>query len=111
MQIYQHTAVTALQQGQQIIIRSSKGKVSAKHVVLAGNVYLSEIAPQLAPKLAKRIMPVATYIIATEPIDTKIAKQLIPKNAAVCDTNFDLDYFRLSAPTQIRPAHHLWRAN
>ena len=83
VQIYQHTAVTALQQGEQIIIRSSKGKVSAKHVVLAGNVYLSEIAPQLAPKLAKRIMPVATYIIATEPIDTKIAKQLIPKNAAV----------------------------
>ena len=69
--------------------------------MLAGNVYLSEIAPQLAPKLAKRIMPVGTYIIATEPIDTKIAKQLIPTNAAVCDTNFDLDYFRLSAPTQI----------
>ena len=101
VQIYQHTAVTAMQQGERVTLRSSKGKVSAKYVVLAGNVYLSEIAPQLAPKIAKRIMPVGTYIIATEPIDTKLAKQLMPTNAAVCDTNFDLDYFRLSAPTQI----------
>ena len=66
-------------------------------MVLAGNMYLPEIAPNLAPKITKRIMPVGTYIIGTKPLNSQLVKQLMPKNVAVCDTNFDLDYFRLSA--------------
>jgi gamma-glutamylputrescine oxidase len=96
VQIYQHSAVTQMQQGENVVLTTNKGKVTAKFVVLAGNMYLPEIAPELAPKLAKRIMPVGTYIIGTEPIDAKLAAQLIPKNTAVCDTNFVLDYFRFS---------------
>jgi gamma-glutamylputrescine oxidase len=100
VQIYQHSAVTHMQQGENVVLTTSKGKVTAKFVVLAGNMYLPEIAPELAPKLAKRIMPVGTYIIGTEPIDAKLAAQLIPKNTAVCDTNFVLDYFRFSGQRQ-----------
>jgi gamma-glutamylputrescine oxidase len=100
VQIYQHSAVTQMQQGENVVLTTNKGKVTAKFVVLAGNMYLPEIAPELAPKLAKRIMPVGTYIIGTEPIDAKLAAQLIPKNTAVCDTNFVLDYFRFSGQRQ-----------
>ena len=96
VQIFQHSAVTAMQQGESVILRSQRGQVKAKFVVLAGNMYLPEIAPQLAPKIANRIMPVGTYIIGTEPIESSLAARLIPSNAAVCDTNFVLDYFRLS---------------
>ena len=96
VKIFQHSAVTALQQGETIVLTTKKAKVTAQFVVLAGNVYLPEVAPQLAPNLAKRIMPVGTYIIGTEPITAKLAAQLIPKNTAVCDTNFILDYFRFS---------------
>ncbi len=96
VQIYQHSAVTDMQQGETVILNTSQGKVTAKFVVLAGNMYLPEISPNLAPKIAKRIMPVGTYIIGTEPIDARLAGQLIPKNTAVCDNNFDLDYFRFS---------------
>ena len=85
VQIYQHSAVTQMQQGETIILRTEKGSVKAKFVVLAGNIYLPEIAPEIAPKLAQRIMPVGTYIIGTEPIDKKLAAQLIPKNTAVCE--------------------------
>ena len=96
VQIFQRSAVTAMQQGESVILRSQRGQVKAKFVVLAGNMYLPEIAPQLAPKIANRIMPVGTYIIGTEPIESSLAARLIPSNAAVCDTNFVLDYFRLS---------------
>ena len=96
VQIYQHSAVTAMQQGETVLLSTLQSKVKAKFVVLAGNIYLPEIAPQLAPKIAKRIMPVGTYIIGTEPIESSLAAKLIPSNAAVCDTNFVLDYFRLS---------------
>ena len=96
VQIYQNSAVTQLQQGETVKLQTEAGAVKAKFVVLAGNIFLPEIAPKLAPNLGKRIMPVGTYIIGTEPIDEKLAAKLIPKNCAVCDTNFVLDYFRLS---------------
>jgi gamma-glutamylputrescine oxidase len=96
VQIFQHSAATQMQQGDSVTLTTDKGSVKAKFVVLAGNMYLPEVSPKLAPSLAKRIMPVGTYIIATEPIEANLAAKLMPKNAAVCDTNFVLDYFRLS---------------
>jgi gamma-glutamylputrescine oxidase len=102
VQIFQNSAVTAMQQGntsesKSTNLQTETGSVNAKFVVLAGNVYLPEISPKLAPSLADRIMPVGTYIIATEPIQPSLAVKLIPTNSAVCDTNFVLDYFRFSA--------------
>ena len=97
VQIFTNSPVIKMQQGETVKLHTETGSVNAKFVVLAGNMYLPEIAPELAPALAKRIMPVGTYIIATEPIDEKLAAKLLPKNTAVCDTNFVLDYFRFSA--------------
>ncbi|KAF4530467.1 hypothetical protein B566_EDAN018614 [Ephemera danica] len=42
-------------------------------------------------------MPVGTYIACTEPLGPELACALIPCGAAVCDTNFVLDYFRTTA--------------
>ncbi|MGB4811275.1 MAG: FAD-binding oxidoreductase [Methylophilaceae bacterium] len=97
VQTFTQSAVTSLRQGETAQLTTANGLVKAKFVVLAGNMYLPEISPTLAPSLNKRIMPVGTYIIATEPIDAHLAATLIPSNAAICDTNFILDYFRFSA--------------
>jgi gamma-glutamylputrescine oxidase len=67
--------------------------VRARFVVLSGNVYLGDTAPTLKSK----IMAVATYIVATEPLGAERARTLIRNNAAVSDMNWVLDYFRLSA--------------
>jgi gamma-glutamylputrescine oxidase len=101
VRIFQHSAVKQMQQGDSVTLTTDKGTVKAKFVVLAGNMYLPEFSPKLAPTIAKRIMPVGTYIIATEPIKANLAAKLIPKNSAVCDTNFVLDYFRLSAESKL----------
>jgi len=42
-------------------------------------------------------MPVGTYVVATPPLAADLCASLLPQNAAVCDNNFALDYFRLSA--------------
>ena len=97
VRIFQHSPVQSMQQGEVVKLHTETGTVKAKFVVLAGNMYLPEVSPKLAPALAKRIMPVGTYMIATEPIDAKIAAKLIPTKAAVCDSNFVLDYFRFAA--------------
>ena len=72
------------------LVRTQDGQVQAKKVLLAGNVYLDHVAPMLRPK----IMPVGTYIGTTTPLPIERINALIPSRAAVCDTNFVLDYFR-----------------
>jgi len=79
--------------GAAVQVRTPTGKVRCQHLVLCGNVYLGETAPELTSK----IMAVATYIVATEPLGAIRARGLIANNAAVSDMNWVLDYFRLSA--------------
>jgi gamma-glutamylputrescine oxidase len=74
-------------------IRTAHGEVRSRQLVLCGNVYLADTAPALK----SRIMAVATYIVATEPLGAQRARALISNNAAVSDMNWVLDYFRLSA--------------
>ena len=104
VRIYQNSPAIAMQQGlnaNTTHLQTDAGSVRAKFVVLAGNMYLPEVSPKLAPSLASRIMPVGTYIIGSEPIEPALKAQLIPSNAAVCDTNFVLDYFRFSADNRM----------
>ncbi len=97
VELYEHSAVTGLLRGQRPVVSTARGQVTASHVVLAGNCMLPEFGPQVAPDIAPRVMPVGTYIIGTEPLPPELCARLIPSNAAVCDNNFVLDYFRFSA--------------
>jgi gamma-glutamylputrescine oxidase len=62
-------------------------------LVLCGNAYIGAVAPTLA----RRILGVGTYIIATEPLGEERLRALLPSNAAIADINWILDYFRRSA--------------
>ncbi|CAG9261870.1 gamma-glutamylputrescine oxidase [Burkholderia diffusa] len=73
-------------------VRCARGHVDARYVVLAGNAYLG----RLAPSLARKIIPVATYLIATEPLGEARAAETMPADAAISDCNSALDYFRLT---------------
>ncbi|MDP8984236.1 MAG: FAD-binding oxidoreductase [Pseudomonadota bacterium] len=74
----------------EVSVHTAHGTVRCKHLVLCGNVYLGAVAPPLA----RRILGVGTYIVATEPLDAAQARALLPSNAAVADMNWILDYFR-----------------
>lgn len=78
-------------------VRTAQGEVRAHFVLLAGNVHLGRVAPALA----RRVMPVGTYIIATEPLGAERAAALIPSRACVSDSQFVLDYYRLSADERL----------
>jgi len=97
VKIFEKSAVTALERGAVLRARTPQGSVNAKFVVLAGNCTLPEYGPKVAPELTPRIMPVGIYMISTAPLPEALCRQLIPSNAAVCDNNFILDYFRFSA--------------
>ena len=62
------------------------------HVVVCANAHLDG----LERTMMRRIMPVVSYIVATEPLGEDRARALLPGNAAVADMNVLVDYFRLS---------------
>jgi gamma-glutamylputrescine oxidase len=93
VQIYERSKVTRLTQSDPATVVTPLGSVKARFVVLCCNAYLDD----LAPTLRARIMPVGTYIVATEPLGEARITELIRQNIAVTDTNFVLDYFRRSA--------------
>jgi gamma-glutamylputrescine oxidase len=74
-------------------LMTAQGDLHCRHVVFAGNASLGATVPSLA----RRIMPVGTYIVATEPLGEAAARALLPENTAVTDINWVLDYFRRSS--------------
>ena len=97
VQIFEKSAVLAMERGATVTARTAQGQVRGKFALLSGNCTLPAYGPAVAPELAARAMPVGTYIVGTAPMDAERAAALLPQNAAVCDNNFVLDYFRLSA--------------
>ena len=61
--------------------------------MLACNGYLDA----LDPGMGARMMPINNFILATEPLGEARARALIPRDIAVVDTRFVVNYFRLSA--------------
>ena len=90
--IHEGTKVRALEQDTGTpLLRCAKGfTVRAGQVLLAGNADLRG----LVPSLQRRIMPVGSCIVVTDPLESGVMDSLIPSRSAVCDNNFLLDYFR-----------------
>jgi gamma-glutamylputrescine oxidase len=77
---------------EQGVVTTARGRVTAAHVLVACNGYLGRLVPAIAPN----IMPINSYIVATEPLGN-MARTLIPGDVAVADTRFVVNYYRLSA--------------
>lgn len=93
VRILEQSKVTQLVRGDRPAFKTAEGEVRCDFAVLAGNAYVHGIVPELDDK----IMPVGTYIGATEPLGEARAKALIGNDMAVADVNWALDYFRLSS--------------
>ncbi len=91
--IFESSNVIRIRPGESPVVETARGRVKAQYVVLCCNAYVGE----LAPSLRSRIMPVGTYIVATERLGEARISELIRRNIAVSDVNFVLDYFRRSA--------------
>jgi glycine/D-amino acid oxidase-like deaminating enzyme len=73
-------------------VRTTRGTVQADQVVIATNGYTGD----LTPELKRRVVPLASHIIATEELDPAIAASLIPKGRTLSDTRRVLCYYRMS---------------
>ena len=75
---------------------TAHGSVRARHVVVAGGGHLHG----LVPALERAMLPVATYVMVTEPLGD-VLRELIPSRAAIYDTRFAFDYYRALPDTRL----------
>ena len=83
--------------GAEFRLRTARGEVRARDVVIATNGYTAN----LTPWLQRRVIPIGSYIIATEALTPEQMKRLMPKNRIVSDTRKVVFYYRAS-PDQRR---------
>ncbi len=92
--IHEESMVVGIDHGVTARVRTAGGaSVRAKYVALCCNAFIDE---KISRHLRDRIMPVGTYIIATERLGRARLEALVRENVAVSDVNFVLDYFRCS---------------
>lgn len=104
--IYERAEVHQITKGDPAIVATNKARITARHVIIAGNGYL----PNLERKVAARVMPLNSFICATEPLGDRVA-DIMGQDVAVNDSQFVVNYFRLSEDGRLlfggRPSYRI----
>jgi glycine/D-amino acid oxidase-like deaminating enzyme len=82
-----------IRRGDRWTVETADGRLDAGEVVVATNGY----SGTLVPWLARRVVPVGSFIVATAPLDPALAAALIPRRRVLSDTRNLLHYFRISS--------------
>jgi glycine/D-amino acid oxidase-like deaminating enzyme len=83
-------------EGPGFLVETPKGAIAAANVVVATNGYTRGITPWLQ----RRVIPIGSYIIATEPLPRDAMARLMPKDRIVSDTRKVVYYYRASPDGQ-----------
>ena len=97
VRLFEDSQVTHIDYGAEVRVRTAKGSVRAKTLVIGCNAYQNSLNDYLDGK----VLPAGSYVIATEPLPADLAHELLPQNMAVCDQRVALDYYRLSADNRL----------
>lgn len=83
------------------VVQTPNGQVHARALVLATNAYTGEFARDLAPDVARQVVPVLSWQMATTPLSDDARKLIIPGRQAVSDTHGELYFFRYDARNRL----------
>jgi gamma-glutamylputrescine oxidase len=87
--IFERTEVESVTDGARVILRTPRGQVQAGHVIVAGNGYL----PNILPAVNRKVMPINSFIAATEPLPERW-QEVLARDIAVADSKFVVNYYR-----------------
>ncbi len=95
--LYDHTRVekveaTSFNGAHKFRVQTSRRAISAREVILASGAYTTAATPALR----KKIIPIGSYIIATEILPAGLARELGPRNRMIYDSKHFLYYYRLT---------------
>jgi glycine/D-amino acid oxidase-like deaminating enzyme len=87
--------------GDRWIVRTPRGRIRAGGLLLATNAYTGEISKRLAPSIAKQVVPVLSWQMATLPLDDDVRRHVLPGRQALSDTRGDLHFARYDARNRL----------
>jgi glycine/D-amino acid oxidase-like deaminating enzyme len=91
--LHSHAAARAIRrEGERFVIDTPRGRVLAKEVIVATNGYTDSTIPYLQ----HRIVPVRSYIVATEELPEATMREITPHRRMMSDSRRELSYFRPS---------------
>ena len=93
--LYDHTRVVDVKSevgNRRFRVTTTRGSVLAREVFLASGAYTTSATPALL----KRVIPIGSYIIATEVLPADLAHELSPRNRMIYDSKHFLYYYRLT---------------
>jgi len=93
--IYENTEVRRVDEGPPALVQCKQGRIRADQVVFGCNGYLGD----LCARVAKRVMPINNFIVATAPLPDTSA--IMSRDIAVADSKFVVNYFRLSPDNRL----------
>ena len=79
------------------VVTTADGEIAGRALILATNAYTGEFAKQLAPDIAREVMPVRSWQMATEPLSSAARQTIIPGRQAMSDTHGELYFARYDA--------------
>jgi glycine/D-amino acid oxidase-like deaminating enzyme len=80
--------------GDKWIVKTAKGEIAGRALVLATNAYSGEFSKSLAPEIAHEVMPMLSWQMATQPLSDNVRKTIIPGRQAMSDTHGELYFAR-----------------
>ena len=97
VRVHEASKVTGITRaGAQWRLDTAQGQVSTREVVVCCGGYLEA----LYPRLSRAVLPIATYVMVTEPLGERLHGAL-RTGAAIYDTRFAFDYYRPLADTRL----------
>ncbi|MGH6707707.1 MAG: NAD(P)/FAD-dependent oxidoreductase [Bradyrhizobium sp.] len=83
------------------VVKTERGEISGRALVVATNAYSGEFSKSLVPDMAHEVMPVLSWQMSTQPLSDNVRKTIIPGRQALSDTHGELYFARYDARNRL----------
>jgi glycine/D-amino acid oxidase-like deaminating enzyme len=83
------------------IVKTEKGEISGRALIVATNAYSGEFSKSLVPDIAREVLPVLSWQMSTQPLSDNVRKTIIPGRQAMSDTHGELYFARYDARNRL----------
>ena len=95
VKVVPHCPVTKVEKdGGEFVVTHARGTIRAKNVIMATNGYTRDT--DVSPELRRRVIPIGSYVMATEQLPPDLMKRLMPKMRVIIETRQVVYYYRAS---------------
>jgi glycine/D-amino acid oxidase-like deaminating enzyme len=94
-------AISVERRNDRWIVRTEKGEISGRVLIVATNAYTGEFSKSLMPAMAREVVPVLSWQMATQPLSETARETIIPGRQAMSDTHGELYFARYDARNRL----------